>query len=220
MLNLKFKLFLPLLSIAKRFNNYSFQSLSGFASISQHAVLDLMVIRPSNGARRHRVVCWLWSKWTIFDLQLCSPWGQAASWAYWEEEAGEACPIVVGNLPLYCPHHRENARKWSSETLPDVALSGKRVLMERSGRVPDQRGQGPGGTSQRPYVQLSPECDTVASASLPLINKGRAGLDSVAKCWGDCGTGLLCQLSVRPFLFLVWNELNQTCIFLQIAKQK
>lgn len=49
--------------------------------------------------------------------------------------------------------------------------------MERSGRVPDQWGQGPGGTSQRPYVQLSPECDTVASASLPLINKGRAGRD-------------------------------------------
>lgn len=42
---------------------------------------------------------------------------------------------------------------------------------------------GPGGTSQRPYVQLSPECDTVASASLPLINKGRAGRDSIAKCW-------------------------------------
>lgn len=54
--------------------------------------------------------------------------------------------------------------------------------MERSARVPNQWGHGPGGTSQRPYVKLSPECDTVASASLPLINKGRAGRDSVAKC--------------------------------------
>lgn len=139
----------------------------------------------SNGVRRHRVVCWLRTKWTIFDLQLCSSWGQVASWAYWEEEAGQASPIGVGNLPLVCLHHGENARKWSLETLPDVDLNGKRVLMERSERVPDQRGQGPGGTSQRPYVQLSPECDTVASATLPLINKGRAGRDSVAKCWGD-----------------------------------
>lgn len=95
----------------------------------------------------------------------------------------------VSNLSLVCPHCGENAHKWPSETHPDVALNGKRVLMERSGRVPNQRGQGPGGTSQRPYVQLSPECDTVASASLPLINKGRAGRDSIAKCWGDCGTG-------------------------------
>lgn len=84
---------------------------------------------------------------------------------------------VSANLPLVCPHHGENAHKWSVETLPDVALNGKRVLMEGSGRVPDQWGQGPGGTSQRPCVQLSPECDTVASASLPLINKGRAGRD-------------------------------------------
>lgn len=138
----------------------------------------------------------------------------------WEEEAAEAPPKGVGNLPLVCPHHGENAHKWSSETLPDVALNGKRVLMERSGRVPDQRGQGPGGTSQRPYVQLSPECDTVASASLPLINKGRAGRDSIAKCWGDSGTGPLCQLSLRPFCFRVWNALNPGNIFLQIAKQK
>lgn len=96
---------------------------------------------------------------------------------------------VSANLPLVCPHHGENVHKWSSETLPDVALNGKRVLSERSGRVPDQWGQGPGGTSQRPYVQLSPECDTVASASLPLINEGRAGRDSIAKCWGDGGVG-------------------------------
>lgn len=34
-----------------------------------------------------------------------------------------------------------NARKWSSETLPAVALDGKRVLVGRSGRVPGQRGQ-------------------------------------------------------------------------------
>ncbi len=97
-------------------------------------------------------------------------------------------PKVSANLPLVCPHHGENAHKWSSETLPDAALNGKRLLMERSGRVPDQWGQGPGGTSQRPYVQLSAECDTVASASFPLINEGRAGRDSIAKCWGDCGT--------------------------------
>lgn len=121
---------------------------------------------------------------------------------------------VSANLPLVCPHHGENAHKWSSETLPDVALNGKRVLMERSGRVPDQRGQGPGGTSQRPYVQLSPECDTVASASLSLINKGRAGCDSIAKCWGDCGTGPLCQLSVRPLCFIIWNEFNRRTSFL------
>lgn len=56
---------------------------------------------------------------------------------------------------------------------------------ERRGQAefPRQRGQrGPGGTSQRPRVQLSPECDTVASASLPLISEGRAGRDSIAKC--------------------------------------
>lgn len=155
------------------------------------------------------MVYWLPTKWTIFDVQLCSSWGQAASWAYWEEEAGKASPKGVGNHPLVCPHHGENAHKWSSETLPDVALNGKRVLMERSGRVLDQRGPGPGGTSQRPYVQLSPECDTVASASFPLINKGRAGRHSIGKCWGDYGTGPLCQLSVRPFCFLLWNEVNQ-----------
>lgn len=49
--------------------------------------------------RRHRVVCWLRTKWTIFDLQLCSSWGQAASWAHWEEEAGEASPKGVGKSP-------------------------------------------------------------------------------------------------------------------------
>ncbi|CAB1433131.1 unnamed protein product [Pleuronectes platessa] len=38
------------------------------------------------------------------------------------------------------PHHGENASKWSSETLPEVALTGKRVFKERSGRVPDQQG--------------------------------------------------------------------------------
>lgn len=83
------------------------------------------------------------------------------------------------------------------DSSPNAALGGKRVLMERSGRVPDQWSQGPGGTSQRPYAQLSPECDTVASASLPLINKGRVGHDSIAKCCGDCGT--LCASS------LVWS---------------
>lgn len=110
-----------------------------------------------------------------------------------ERKGQEKLPQKVSaNLPLVCPHHGENVHKWSSETLPDVALNGKRVLSERSGRVPDQWGQGPGGTSQRPYVQLSPECDTVASASLPLINEGRAGRDSIAKCWWGGG------LSNRP----------------------
>ncbi|KAJ4923255.1 hypothetical protein JOQ06_026360 [Pogonophryne albipinna] len=137
------------------------------------AVSELTAI--SNGARRHRVVCWLPTKWTNFDVQLCRSWGQAAPRAYRDEEAGVASPIGVGNLPLVCLHHGENARKWSSETVPDVDLNGKQVLMERSGRVPDQRGQGPGGTSQRPYVQLSPECDTVASATLSLMNGGGGG---------------------------------------------
>ncbi|KAI4815068.1 hypothetical protein KUCAC02_005234 [Chaenocephalus aceratus] len=93
------------------------------------AVSELTAI--SNGARRHRVVCWLPTKWTNFDVQLCRSWGQAAPRAYRDEEAGVASPIGVGNLPLVCLHHGENARKWSSETVPDVDLNGKQVLMER-----------------------------------------------------------------------------------------
>lgn len=188
-------------------------NISGLSSIRHPAVSELTAI--SNGARRHRVVCWLPTKWTNFDVQLCRSWGQAAPRAYRDEEAGVASPIGVGNLPLVCLHHRENARKWSSETVPDVDLNGKQVLMERSGRVPDQRGQGPGGTSQRPYVQLSPECDTVASATLSLMNRGGgAGRDSIAKCCGDCGSSCpLCQLSVRPFCFLVWNQIKHGTFF-------
>lgn len=71
--------------------------------------------------------------------------------------------------------------------LRDPALTSPWMAngFERRGQAefPRQRGQrGPGGTSQRPCVQLSPECDTVASASLPLISEGRAGRDSIAKC--------------------------------------
>lgn len=70
-----------------------------------------------------------------------SPSGLSSSW--WE-----CAQVVLGDSP------------WRGS---------QQVLMQRSERVPHQRGQGPGGTSQRPHVQLSPECDIVASANLPLI---------------------------------------------------
>lgn len=81
-----------------------------------HAILELKVI--SNGARRHRVVCWLPTKRPIFDLQLCDSWGQAASWAFWEKSSGKAFPKGVGAFPQGCSHCGENARKWPSEIFP------------------------------------------------------------------------------------------------------
>lgn len=77
------------------------------------AILELKVI--SNGARRHRVVCWLPTKWPIFDLQLTDSWGLASSWAIWEKRAGKAFPIGVGTLPQGCSHCQENVCKWPSE---------------------------------------------------------------------------------------------------------
>lgn len=88
------------------------------------------------------MVSWLRTKRTIFDVQLCRCQGQAASCACCEEGARRSFPQKVSaNLPLVCPRRGENAHKWSSETLPDVALDGKRVLTEGSERVPHQRGQ-------------------------------------------------------------------------------
>lgn len=102
---------------------------------------------------------------------------------------GECTQVVLGDSPW-------RGFQWQTSFNGEVRESS------------DQQGQGPGGTSQRPYVQLSPECDTLASASLPLIGKGRAGRESVAKCWRDCGTGPLCQVMVG---LRVWYQLLSRC---------
>lgn len=90
------------------FNNYYFQNLSGFPYIRHHAVLELMVI--SNGARRHWVVCWLLTRPLICN---CVVLGARLLHETIERKRQPKLTIDVGSLPLVCPHHRENARKWS-----------------------------------------------------------------------------------------------------------
>lgn len=104
----------------------------------------------------------------------CSPDGQL----FW---CATVRPSGAASLPPLGPRGCTSA---PPRRCPNGALYGKRVWAQGVRlSSPRQRGQrGPGGTSQRPCAQLSPECDTVASASLPLISEGRAGRDSIAKC--------------------------------------
>lgn len=118
--------------------------------------------------RRRRVVRWLTTKWTTLI------------WA--DSRDRQSSPNRCQQSPSSLSSSRGECLQVVPTDSPDLAFHGNRLLMEGSGRGPDHRGQGPGATSQRPYVQLSPECDTVASANLPLINKGWARHDSTAKC--------------------------------------
>lgn len=105
---------------------------------------------------------------------------------------------VSANLPLVCPHHGENAHKWSSETLPDVALDGKRVLKQRSGRVPDQQGRGARWHITASLCAAIPRMRHSGVGEFASDQQGEGCPDSIAKCcWrggGDCGTGPLSQL--------------------------
>lgn len=103
-----------------------------------------------------------------FDVQLCSRQGRRSSRGVGKSSSARS----------------SWQHKCSSET-PPHRCSGWQTGLSARGQAefPHQQGQrGPGGTSQQPCVQLSAECDTVASASLPLISEGRAGRDSIAKC--------------------------------------
>lgn len=104
------------------------------------------------------MVCWLQPKRAMFDLGLRRGGGRPPR--RWRREA---------SLRLLRPHGGQNAHKWPSETPPHPPPHCQPVLMEGSGRVPQQWSRGPGGTSQRPREQPCPECDTVASAHSPLI---------------------------------------------------
>lgn len=100
-----------------------------------------------------------------FDVQLCGRQGRRGSRGVGKSSSARSSWL----------------HKCSSETLPQWWKAG--LSARGQAEFPCQRGQrGPGGTSQRPCVQLCPECDTVASASLPLISEGRVGHDSIAKC--------------------------------------
>lgn len=99
---------------------------------------------------------------------------------------------VSANLPLVCPHHGENEHKWSSETLPDVALDGKRVLKQRSGRVPDQRDRGARWHITASLCAAIPRMRHSGVGKFASDQQGEGWPDSIAKCWwGCCSAGLL-----------------------------